>query len=289
MTTALDRALPELFFDDVGRKLEQLASDVRSQLSERITDLTEGDITVSYNRSQLIQLSRISSARISVVSQERAEEIKAEAATKLANLSTVYDVNANLLNCTEKTINYIASAITFFSETMKDNETTLKAKRKADVEKQTAQEKVTVCRTTLDFLKENDAIAKELKTTINHNRNGRNGESAQLAHATKVLEPVKTWGEVISNKLGFFWSGGGKPADAAADAKVNEGSAEIGGGGSATKPEASTSVVVQAEATATAPGAPAPTEKKSFKDAVDQKQLGRAKNKNRDGADKKAS
>lgn len=260
MTTALERALPELAFDDVITTIQQLAQTVTSKLSERITAIIVGDRTISYNRINLRQLTTLCSATIRVTTEERGEQIKAEAAKNLENYSQVYQTNANLLSVTEKTIAYINSAIAFFTETMKNNQDTLQAKRKTQIEKNAAQEKVDVCKSMLAFLQENNATANALKGTISHNRGARKGESYHFTTAKGVLEPAKTWGTVIFRGLGYFWNRG---ENKSADAPTSEAS-----GASSAESTPSTDVVKQVAATAAA--SPASQKKETFKDAVEQ-------------------
>jgi len=290
MTTALERALPELAFDDVTTTIQQLAENVKTELSERITAITEGDKTISYNRINLRQLTTLCSATIRVTSKERGEEIKACAAKELETYAQVYENNTNLFSVTEKTITYITDATKFFRETMEDNQATLDAKRKAPVEKAKAQEKVEVCKSMLAFLQENNAGANALKSTINHNRNGRKGESYHFTTAKGVLEPAKTWGGLLSSGIGYLWNrGGSKPADAPT-AEVSGAPATIEGGGSATESVASPTVVKQPEATA--PASPASPKKETFKDVVEQpprQQGGRVRDPKRAVVERKAS
>jgi hypothetical protein len=286
MTTALERALPELAFDDVITTIQQLAENVKKELSERITAITEGDRTISYNRIDLRQLTTLCSATIRVTTKERGEEIKAEAAKKLEKYAQVYDNNANLLSVTEETIKYITSATSFFAETMKNNQDTLHANRKTKVEKDKAKEKVEVCKEMLAFLQENNATANALRSTINHNRNGRKGESYHFTTAKGVLEPAKTWGSIISNGLGYFWNRG--------ESKSADTPAAVEGGGSATESVASTTVVKQPEATtpAPAPASPASPKKETFKDALQHpttQKVGRVRDPNKAVVERKAS
>ncbi len=213
MSNAIERQLPELTFDDVSVTIDQLAKKVTRALSKRISVIVTGDKTISSNRSEIMQLYTRCTAVINAVSKERGEKIKEEGTEKLKEYQQICEGNALLLESTKKTIEYIVSASTFFTETKKDNEATLSARRKAQVEKDTAQHKVDVCNDMLNFLVEQKAVAIAMQTTTQHNRDGRKGEVYQLKQLEGALAPAKTWVGLLSSGAKWIWGGGAKPAE----------------------------------------------------------------------------
>ncbi len=274
MTNAVTRQLPELTFDDVGVTIHQLAEAVTGAISERITAITKGDRTISYNRINMMQTIAICSALFKAVSSARAEEIKKDSKKQLEKCTQIFEKNTNLLSDTITLIEYIHSAKAFFAETKVDHEATLNAKRKTEVEKNQAKDKVLVCNKMLDFLIEHEVSAETMKKTIDHNRNGRKGEEKQLSQLKTTLADARTWGSLVSGGIGWFFSkGGSKPAEALApvegggsvvEAKIEEGKVEP-------------SVEIIEDRPVATPITP---KKESFKDAVEQPsrtQIGRVR------------
>ncbi len=268
MSNAIERQLPELTFDDLTKTIGNLAEEVTGALSERVSLIIRGDKTISCNRANVMQLLALCNAKIPVAPKERGEKIKEEGTEKLKKYQLIFEGNANLLDTTKKTLEYIAFATTFFSETMIDNQTTLSAKRKAQVEKDKANEKVTVCKNMLSFLAEQKGMATAMQITTQHNREGRKGEIYQLKQLEVALAPAKTWGGLVTGGLGWLWNrGGSKPTEVSTPVEGGAPAAAEDFPTEGVEKQASTEIPNVEVVTVSA----IPT-RLSFKDAVDQSQ-----------------